>query len=136
MYQMILLINKITLFIHRTIKIKPIEVRNDYYAKDPSVELHPNKKDPKFKVSDNVRISKYKKDILQIGQKFFFINKFKNTVRYSAISDLNCEEITGSFYEKEQEKTNGYVYDFSVDYDATDIHDIKDVHKYLMKKIT
>ena len=98
---MILLINKITLFIHRTIKIKPIEVRNDYYAKDPSVELHPNKKDPKFKVSDNVRISKYKKDILQIGQKFFFINKFKNTVRYSAISDLNCEEITGSFYEKE-----------------------------------
>ena len=31
---------------------------------------------------------------------------------------------------------NGYVYDFSVDYDATDIDDIKDIHKYLMKKIT
>ena len=31
---------------------------------------------------------------------------------------------------------NGYVYDFSVDYDATDIYDIKDLHKYLMKKIT
>ena len=31
---------------------------------------------------------------------------------------------------------NGYVYDFSVDYDATDIDDIKDNHKYLMKKIT
>ena len=29
---------------------------------------------------------------------------------------------------------NGYVYDFSVDYDATDINDIKDIHKYLMKK--
>ena len=29
---------------------------------------------------------------------------------------------------------NGYVYDFSVDYDATDIDDIKDIHKYLMKK--
>ena len=27
-----------------------------------------------------------------------------------------------------------YVYDFSVDYDATDIDDIKDIHKYLMKK--
>ena len=26
------------------------------------------------------------------------------------------------------------VYDFSVDYDATDIDDIKDIHKYLMKK--
>ena len=31
---------------------------------------------------------------------------------------------------------NAYVYDFSVDYDATDIDDIKDIHKYLMKKIT
>ena len=29
---------------------------------------------------------------------------------------------------------NGYVYDFSVDYDATDIDDIKYIHKYLMKK--
>ena len=27
------------------------------------------------------------------------------------------------------------VYDFSVDYDATDINDVKDIHKYLMKKI-
>ena len=31
---------------------------------------------------------------------------------------------------------NGYVYDFSVDYDATDVDDIKDIHKYLMKKKT
>ena len=29
---------------------------------------------------------------------------------------------------------NGYVYDFSVDYDATDIDDIKNIHKYLMKR--
>ena len=29
---------------------------------------------------------------------------------------------------------NGYVYDFSVDYDATDVDNIKDIHKYLMKK--
>ena len=28
----------------------------------------------------------------------------------------------------------GYVYDFSVDYDATDVDDIVDIHKYLMKK--
>ena len=28
----------------------------------------------------------------------------------------------------------GYVYDFSVDYNATDVDDIKDIHKYLMKK--
>ena len=28
----------------------------------------------------------------------------------------------------------GYVYDFSVDYEATDAGDIEDIHKYLMKK--
>ena len=28
----------------------------------------------------------------------------------------------------------GYFYDFSVDYEATDVDDIKDIHKYLMKK--
>ena len=27
------------------------------------------------------------------------------------------------------------VYDFSVDYDATDVDDIVDIHKYLMKKV-
>ena len=29
---------------------------------------------------------------------------------------------------------NGYVYDFSVDYDTTDVDCIKDIHRYLMKK--
>ena len=29
---------------------------------------------------------------------------------------------------------NGYVYDFSVDYDAIAVHDILDINKYLMKK--
>ena len=28
----------------------------------------------------------------------------------------------------------GYVYDFRVDYDATDVNDIKDIHKYFMRK--
>ena len=29
---------------------------------------------------------------------------------------------------------NEYAYDFSVDYDAVAVDDIKDIHKYLMKK--
>ena len=29
---------------------------------------------------------------------------------------------------------HGYVYDFSVDYDFIDADDIKDIHKYLMRK--
>ena len=29
---------------------------------------------------------------------------------------------------------NGYVYDFSIDYDAIAVDDILDIHNYLMKK--
>ena len=29
---------------------------------------------------------------------------------------------------------NGYFYDFSVDYDASDVDDIKKIRKYLIKK--
>ena len=29
---------------------------------------------------------------------------------------------------------NGYIYDFSADYDALAIDDILDIHRYLMKK--
>ena len=29
---------------------------------------------------------------------------------------------------------NGYIYDFSVDYDAIEISDILDIHKYLLQK--
>ena len=38
--------------------------------------------------------------------------------------------------EFEKNQLNGYVYDCSVDCDATDADDIVDIHKYLMKKIT
>ena len=30
---------------------------------------------------------------------------------------------------------NGYLYDFSVDYDSFDVDDIKDIHNYLTKKM-
>ena len=29
---------------------------------------------------------------------------------------------------------NGYIYDFSIGYDAINVDDILDIHKYLMKK--
>ena len=29
---------------------------------------------------------------------------------------------------------NGYVYEFSVDYDGIKVDDVLDIHKYLMKK--
>ena len=111
------IINKYNNTVHRTIKIKPIEVTDYFYAKDPSVELrsmefHPNKKNPKFKVGDNVRISKYKTIFAKRctpnwSEEVFIINKIKNTVPWTyTISDLSGEEITGSFYEKELQKTS------------------------------
>ena len=95
--------------VHITIKMKPVEVAGDYYAEYNEIA---NKKNPKFKVGDNVRISKYK-NIFAKGytpnwsEEIFIINKIKNTVPWTyAISDLNGEEITGSFYQKELQKTN------------------------------
>ena len=102
------IVDKYNNTVHRTIKVKPIEVTDDYYAE---YDEHPNMQDPKFKVSDNVRISKYK-NIFSKGytpnwSEVFIVNKSKTTVPQTyAISDLNGEEITGSFYEKELQKTN------------------------------
>ena len=71
-----------------------------------------NDKDPKFKVGDHVRISKYK-NIFAKGytpnwsEKVFVVRKIKNTVPWTyVISDLNGEEIIGTFYGKELQKTN------------------------------
>ena len=42
---------------YRTIKIKPIDVKDNTYI---NIGIEVNDKDPKFKVGDHVRISKYK----------------------------------------------------------------------------
>ena len=99
---------------HKTIKMKPIDVKDNTYV--DSMELHSKKevndKDPKFKVGDHVRISKYK-NIFAKGytpnwsEEVFVIKKVKNTVPWTyVINDLNGEEIIGTFYEKELQKTN------------------------------
>ena len=88
--------------------MKPIDVKDNAYI---DFEKEVNEKDPKFKVGDHVRISKYK-NIFAKGYKpnwseeVFIISKIKNTVlwRY-VINDLNGEEIIGTFYEKELQKT-------------------------------
>ena len=70
-----------------------------------------NKKDSKFKVGDYVRISKYK-NIFAKGytpnwlEEVFVVSEIKNTIPWTyVISDLNGEKISGSFYEKELQKT-------------------------------
>ena len=94
---------------HTTIKMKPIDVKDNTYI---NADKEINNKDPKFKVGDRVRISKYK-NIFAKGympywsEEVFVIKKVKNTVRWIyVINDLNGEEITEIFYEKDLQKTN------------------------------
>ena len=51
------IINKYNNTYHSTIKVKPVDIKPSTYI-DSSKEI--NDKDPKFKISDIVRISKYK----------------------------------------------------------------------------
>ena len=94
---------------HTTIKMKPIDVKDNTYI---NTNKETNDKDPKFKVGDRARISKYK-NIFAKGytpnwsEEVFVIKKVKNTVPWTyVINDLNGEEITGKFYEKELQKTD------------------------------
>ena len=92
---------------HRTTKMKPIDVKDNKYI-DLGKDVNDN--DPKFKVGDRVRISKYK-NISSKGytpnwsEEVFVIKKIKNTVPWTYVIDnLNGEEITGNICEKELQK--------------------------------
>ena len=67
---------------HTTIEMKPIDVKDNTYI---DTDKETNDKDPKFKVGDRVRISKYK-NIFAKGytpnwsEEVFVIKKVKNTV--------------------------------------------------------
>ena len=92
---------------HTTIKMKPIDVKDNTYI---NADKKINNKDPK--VGDHVKISKYKSIFAERympnwSEEVFAIKKVKNTVPWTyVINDLNGEEITGTFYEKELQKTN------------------------------
>ena len=57
------IVNKYNNTVHRTTKMKPIDIMGDSYVQSnrirfnkDSMELRSNKKNPKFKVGDHVRI--------------------------------------------------------------------------------
>ena len=88
---------------HRTIKMKPIDVNDNTYI---NIDKERNDNDPKFKVGDHVKISKFK-NIFAEGytpnwsEEVFVIKEIKNTIPWTyVINDLNGEEIIGTFYEK------------------------------------
>ena len=94
---------------HRTIKMKPVDVKDNTYI---DFKKKVNNKDPKFKIGNHARISKYKNIFTEgyipnLSEEVFIINKTKNAVPSTyIINDLNGEEIIGTFYEKELQKTN------------------------------
>ena len=101
------IVNRYNNTVHKTIKIKPIDATNDVEYNEDS-----NKKNPKFKIGDRVRISKYKNNFAKgyvpnWSENVFIVNEIKNTVPWTyAISNLNGEKVIGTFYEKELQKTN------------------------------
>ena len=87
----------------------PVDVKSRTYI-DSSKEI--NDKNSKFKTGDIVRISKYKNNFAKGYtpnwlEEVFVIKKVKNTVPWTyVISDLKGEEIVGTFYKKELQKTH------------------------------
>ena len=86
-------VNKYNNTKHSTIKMKPIDVKNN---KRVYIDEH-NEKDSKFKVGDRVRISKFK-NIFAKGytpnwsKEIFIVDKINDTVPYAYnIKDLNDE---------------------------------------------
>ena len=81
---------------HSTIKMKSIDVKDNNFTK--YIE-ESNEKDPKFKIGDHVRISKYqnifaKGYTLNWSEEIFIVKKIKNTVPWTfEISDLNEEKL-------------------------------------------
>ena len=79
------IVNKYNNTYHRTIKMKPVDVKNNTYI-DSNKEV--NDKDPKFKVADHVRISKYKNTFAKgytpnWSEEIFVIKEVKNTVPWT-----------------------------------------------------
>ena len=101
------IVNKYNNTKHSTIKMKPIDVKNN---KRVYIDEH-NEKDSRFKVGDRIRISKFK-NIFAKGYNsnwstgIFIVDKINNTVPYTYnLKYLNDEEIIASFYDKELQKT-------------------------------
>ena len=100
-------VNKYNNTKHSTIKMKPIDVKNNKRVYN---DEH-NKEDSRFKVGDTVRISKLK-NIFAKGYspnwstEIFIVDNINDTVPYTYnLKDLNDEEIIGSFYDRELQKT-------------------------------
>ena len=81
------IVNKYNNTYHRTIKMKPVDVKTSTYI-DSSKQI--NNKDSKLKIDDIVRISKYKNIFVKgytpnWSEKVFVIKKVKNTMSWACV---------------------------------------------------
>ena len=84
--------------------MKPVDVKSSRFI---DFGIKNNEKDPEFKISDQVRILKYKSSFPNYSEENFAIKIVKNTVPWTyVISVLNGKEVAGTFYKKEFQKTN------------------------------
>ena len=89
--------------------MKPVNVKSWTYL---DFDKKTNKRDPKFKVDDPERLSKYKNIFATAyvpnwSKEVFVITKVKNNLPWTyVISDLKGKEIFETFYEKELQSTN------------------------------
>ena len=103
------IVNEYNNIYHTTLKMKPLDVKENTYI---NTDKDTNDKNPKFKVGDPIRISKYKNIFAKSYtpnwcEEVFVIERVKNTVPWTyAINDLNGEEIMETLYEKVLQKTN------------------------------
>ena len=101
---------------HSTIKMKPIDVKDNKRVyidehNEKGTTMSSSLERSRFKVGDRVRISKFK-NIFAKGytpnssKELFIVDNINDTVPFTYnIKDLNDEEIIGSFYDKELQKT-------------------------------
>ena len=94
--------------INRSIGMKPKHVKQ---AKKSVYVEGSNEKSARFSVGNRLRISKFK-NIFAKGytpnwsKEIFVVNKIKNTVPWTyVLKDLNGEDIIGSFYDRELQRT-------------------------------
>ena len=104
------IVNKYINTYHGTIKVKPVDVKPNTYI-ESSQET--NDKDPKFKIGDIIRISKYKNifakcHVLNWSEVVFVIKKVKNIVPWTHLVILKAKKLLEPFTKKLLKKSKEF----------------------------
>ena len=107
---------------HRSVRMSPfsasdIKNSNQVFANLYSDEIYKQVKEPKFRIGDKVRISKYKRKLFDKGftpnwtEEIFVIDGILHTkpITYRLVG-LQGDTVTGSFYEQELQKTTQEIF--------------------------